>query len=222
MTDALQVSHAHVLLEYQANKVDISSVIVLLEYDYPGALEVSNVFAYLEISGEPTGAEIYSVLIEGNSSPEGMGESLFGDRSAWDTGNHPERHARDIDEGTFGYHIDPLNPPGTGTPYDLDPEPLGIVSPGTVTEYSRGDHVHPDSGGGGGFENPMTTEGDIIVGGASGSALRLGIGSSGQVLTVSGGVPVWANPSGVSMFSEAESLSSESLGVTFTESDVEV
>ena len=42
--------------------------------------------------------------------------------------------------------------------------------------------------------NPMTTLGDIITGGASGSPTRLGIGTSGQVLTVTGGVPVWANP----------------------------
>jgi hypothetical protein len=76
--------------------------------------------------------------------------------------------------------------------------------------------------GGGDFVNPMTTRGDIIIADTSGTALRLGIGSSGQVLTVSDGVPVWATPSGVSMFSEAESLSSESLGITLTESDVEV
>jgi len=52
------------------------------------------------------------------------------------------------------------------------------------------------SGGGGGFTNPMTTAGDIIVGGASGAAQRLGIGSAGQVLTVVSGAPAWATPSG--------------------------
>lgn len=44
------------------------------------------------------------------------------------------------------------------------------------------------------FSNPMTTIGDIIIGMASGVAQRLSIGSAGQVLTVSGGAPVWANP----------------------------
>lgn len=39
--------------------------------------------------------------------------------------------------------------------------------------------------------NPMTTNGDVIYGGASGAPSRLGIGSSGQVLTVSGGIPAW-------------------------------
>ena len=44
--------------------------------------------------------------------------------------------------------------------------------------------------------SPMTVAGDMIVGGAGGSATRLGIGSSGQVLTVSGGVPEWTTPAG--------------------------
>ena len=43
-----------------------------------------------------------------------------------------------------------------------------------------------------GFANPMTTAGDLIVGGSSGVADRLGIGTSGQVLTVSSGTPAWA------------------------------
>jgi hypothetical protein len=77
--------------------------------------------------------------------------------------------------------------------------------------------------GAGDLINPMTTAGDIITGGASGTPLRLGIGTEGQVLTVASGVPVWATPSGsMSMFSEAESLSLESLAVTLTESAVEV
>jgi hypothetical protein len=52
----------------------------------------------------------------------------------------------------------------------------------------------------GGFSNPMTTLGDIIIGGSSGTPTRLGIGSSTQVLTVSGGSPAWAaaGASGVS------------------------
>jgi hypothetical protein len=44
--------------------------------------------------------------------------------------------------------------------------------------------------------NPMTTAEDIIVGGASGAPARLGVGSNGDVLTVSGGAVGWAAPSG--------------------------
>jgi len=46
----------------------------------------------------------------------------------------------------------------------------------------------------GGFSNPMTTAGDTIVGGTSGAATRLGIGSTGQSLMVSSGSPAWGNP----------------------------
>ena len=42
-----------------------------------------------------------------------------------------------------------------------------------------------------GFANPMTTAGDLIVGGTSGAAGRLGIGSAGQVLTVVSGAAAW-------------------------------
>jgi hypothetical protein len=40
-----------------------------------------------------------------------------------------------------------------------------------------------------------TTTGDIIYASAANTPARLGIGSTGQVLTVSGGVPTWATPS---------------------------
>lgn len=51
-------------------------------------------------------------------------------------------------------------------------------------------------GGGGGFANPMTTLGDIIVGGTAGAATRLGVGAEGQVLKVVSGVPAYAAESG--------------------------
>lgn len=47
-----------------------------------------------------------------------------------------------------------------------------------------------------GLTNPMTTSGDIIVGGGSGTATRQPIGSTGSVLTVNGSpVPQWIQPS---------------------------
>jgi hypothetical protein len=44
--------------------------------------------------------------------------------------------------------------------------------------------------------NPMTTTGDIIYEASPTTAARLAIGSTGQVLTVAGGIPSWATPSG--------------------------
>ena len=58
--------------------------------------------------------------------------------------------------------------------------------------------------------NPMTTVGDIIYEGSGPSATRLGIGTSGQVLTVSGGgIPSWATPA-----SNVSSISFGSTGLT--------
>jgi hypothetical protein len=43
--------------------------------------------------------------------------------------------------------------------------------------------------------NPMTTTGDTIYSSSGSTPARLGIGSTGQVLTVAGGVPSWATAS---------------------------
>ena len=45
----------------------------------------------------------------------------------------------------------------------------------------------------------LTTTGDTIYASGASTPARLGIGTSGQILTVSGGVPTWASPSGGSM-----------------------
>jgi hypothetical protein len=45
--------------------------------------------------------------------------------------------------------------------------------------------------------SPMTTAGDIIYGGTSGTGTRLAAGSNGQVLTLASGVPSWVTPSGI-------------------------
>ena len=48
-----------------------------------------------------------------------------------------------------------------------------------------------------GMTNPMTTTGDTIYSSSGSTPARLGIGTSGQVLTVSGGgVPSWSTPAG--------------------------
>jgi hypothetical protein len=47
-----------------------------------------------------------------------------------------------------------------------------------------------------GMTNPMTTTGDTIYSSSGSTPARLGIGSTGQVLTVAAGVPSWAAPAG--------------------------
>ena len=45
-----------------------------------------------------------------------------------------------------------------------------------------------------GMTNPMTTTGDTIYSSSGSTPARLGIGSTGNILTVAGGVPTWAAP----------------------------
>lgn len=46
---------------------------------------------------------------------------------------------------------------------------------------------------GGGMANPMTTNQDIIVGGASGAPARIAVGANGQVLAITAGIVGWVN-----------------------------
>ena len=84
---------------------------------------------------------------------------------------------------------------------------LGVAHTGGALEYktltagpnvtitpAAGSITIASTGGGGGTSNPMTTAGDTIYGGASGTPERLAIGSSGQVLTVTSGNPAWGPP----------------------------
>jgi len=45
-----------------------------------------------------------------------------------------------------------------------------------------------------GMTNPMTTTGDIIYSSSGSTPARLGIGTTGQVVTVASGLPAWATP----------------------------
>jgi len=80
------------------------------------------------------------------------------------------------------------------------------ISAGSASEIlyyntSDGTISHAVNSGGSGMTNPMTTTGDIIYSSSGSTPARRGIGTSGQILTVSSGLPVWANaPSGTSQW----------------------
>lgn len=88
----------------------------------------------------------------------------------------------------------PLTPPG----HPVQPipgatrDPVMIVDSIYVRELDVWGVLNA-SGSGGFLVNPMTTLGDLIEAGASGVPQRLAVGGNGQVLTVVGGVPAWAN-----------------------------
>ena len=54
----------------------------------------------------------------------------------------------------------------------------------TISSDSSEITISSTGGGGGGMSNPMTTSGDLIVGGTSGTPTRLGVGSAGKYLKV--------------------------------------
>lgn len=93
---------------------------------------------------------------------------------------------------------------GSGGVKGLVPAPVA----GDASKFLKGDGTWASSPAG--FSNPMTTGGDLIYGGASGTATRLANGSVGQVLMSAGGTsaPSWqtvggylvatASPSGAS------------------------
>jgi len=60
----------------------------------------------------------------------------------------------------------------------------------------------------------ITTAGDLIKGTGSGTFDRLGIGSTGQVLTVTAGAPAWATPAGGASYSGCSAYRSSAQTLT--------
>tara|TARA_B100001173_G_scaffold309681_1_gene322594 strand:+ start:7392 stop:8558 length:1167 start_codon:yes stop_codon:yes gene_type:complete len=66
---------------------------------------------------------------------------------------------------------------------------------GQVLTWVNADSEWQPLNSSGGFTDPLTTNGDVIIR-SGGSTTRLGIGNESQVLTVSSGLPIWANATG--------------------------
>lgn len=62
--------------------------------------------------------------------------------------------------------------------------------------------------------SPMTTSGDIIYGGASGTGTRLAKGTDGQVLTLASGLPSWATASASGANTALSNLASVAINTT--------
>ena len=77
---------------------------------------------------------------------------------------------------------------------------------GDITEVQAGVGISVTSGTGpipivtNSSTDLITTAGDLLYGSAADTMVRLGIGSTGNVLTVASGVPSWAAPAGGSTF----------------------
>lgn len=80
-----------------------------------------------------------------------------------------------------------------GTWYAFAPSDGVVINlAGALMAWDGAAYTSVGGGGGGGMTNPMTTAGDIIYGGSSGTPTRLAAGSDGQVLTLASGSPAWA------------------------------
>jgi hypothetical protein len=91
--------------------------------------------------------------------------------------------------------------------------PLGTA--GQVLKVNSGATAPEWSSDNAGMTNPMTTTGDTIYSSSGSTPARLGIGSTGNVLTVAGGVPTWAAPAGGGMtVISSGSLTGSSISVT--------
>jgi hypothetical protein len=89
--------------------------------------------------------------------------------------------------------------------------PLGTA--GQVLKVNSGATAPEWATDASGMTNPMTTTGDTIYSSSGSTPARLAIGSTGNVLTVAGGVPTWAAPAGgltsaASVINTGESTSS--------------
>lgn len=90
-----------------------------------------------------------------------------------------------IDVSYLGMNVNGYGDDWEGIKYNATPD---IIEDHTLFSRVMGDARW--------VQNPMTSAGDIIYGGAVGVPTRLAAGTNGHVLTLSGGVPVWAAPSG--------------------------
>lgn len=148
------------------------AITLLLDAGSPQRLSVlrANV-----LTPPPAGDTPYTPLTTFNAhATQTIAEGAHGGAAGLASGDLVDGYVPLVLDGELVY-----SPVPAGTPSDDTPEAnAGAGDPGTDVEYSRGDHVHP--AGGGGMANPMTQANDLIVGGASGTPTRLGVGSSGQ------------------------------------------
>jgi hypothetical protein len=65
-----------------------------------------------------------------------------------------------------------------------------------------------------GMTNPMTTTGDMVYSSSGSTPARLGIGTTGQVITVAAGIPSWATPATVTTFPAFRAYQSTNQSIT--------
>jgi hypothetical protein len=88
---------------------------------------------------------------------------------------------------------------------------LGQWEGGTLYFTSSSAAIFFDISQSAGMTNPMTTTGDTIYSSSGSTPARLGIGSTGQVLTVAGGIPSWSTPASSSLTSASATVATNQI-----------
>jgi hypothetical protein len=135
----------------------------------------------------------YTVVAPGSSTrnviqPSGDFKPLVVKAASTQTANLFEAQ---LNAGTVRASIDPN---GKVTGYGLDASSqavTNVLDPVNAQDASTKTYTDTKIP-----KSTVTTNGDLIYGTGSSTVTRLGIGSTGQVLTVSGGVPTWAASTG--------------------------
>ena len=96
--------------------------------------------------------------------------------------------------------------------------PLGTA--GQVLKVNSGATAPEWATDASGMTNPMTTTGDTIYSSSGSTPARLGIGSTGQVLTVAAGIPSWATPAAGGGYTLINTGGTAFSGITITISSI--
>jgi hypothetical protein len=150
---------------------------------------------------DPLAADGQMVYRNGSTIPLNIGSAgqiltVVGGLPSWeDSANTGTVTSVDItDTGNIAAVGGPITDSGSFT---IDLVDTGVIAgsytSSNVTVDAKGRITSITSGAGGGYADPLTTDGDVVIR-SGGSTTRLGIGTAGQVLTVTGGVPTWETP----------------------------
>lgn len=96
-------------------------------------------------------------------------------------------------------------------------KPAYVYDAGTDTwiPIGPGEHTHDYV-----EKSTLTTTGDLVYASAANTPARLGIGSSGQILNVSGGIPAWTTPKVVQIVNSTTSTQVISGSSTFADTNL--
>ena len=90
--------------------------------------------------------------------------------------------------------------PSAALPYRAEIVSATVIATPTLTDFAGATWVkyigEDGADGADGLANPMTTAGDIIVGGTDGEPVRLPKGADGKVIGIEAGVIAWVTPTG--------------------------